>query len=71
MTEINALLYFQMMDPVKAMYEIENRRWPSRSSPRPRLRNASVNWTWTRPHQPRYHQYEASPILDEASLTVG
>ena len=24
MTEINALLYFQMMDPVKAMYEIEN-----------------------------------------------
>ncbi len=24
MTEINALLYFQVMDPVKAMYEIEN-----------------------------------------------
>ena len=24
MTEINALLYFQIMDPVKAMYEIEN-----------------------------------------------
>ncbi|HRN38448.1 MAG TPA: stomatin-like protein, partial [Flavobacteriales bacterium] len=24
MTEINALLYFQIMDPVKAVYEIEN-----------------------------------------------
>lgn len=37
MTEINALLYFQVVDPVKSVYEIQTCQWQSKNLRKQRL----------------------------------
>jgi regulator of protease activity HflC (stomatin/prohibitin superfamily) len=46
--QINALLYFQIVDPFKAVYETTTCPMLSRSSPRPPCVTSSANWSSTR-----------------------
>jgi regulator of protease activity HflC (stomatin/prohibitin superfamily) len=60
-TEINALLYFQVMDPVKATYEIENLPMAIEKLTQTTLRNVIGELDSGRvPDRSGYHQREAA-----------